>query len=75
MLAQFLAQLLQHLFAAAALFHHFQAAIDLIVQPNGFAKGYQIDAFDQHHHTDKDQDIDDRFCTQLHLQTSTWLGS
>ena len=62
MLLHFLAQLVQNLFAAGSFFQHFQPAVDLAVEADGFTEGDQVQPFDQHEDTDKDQAINNGFC-------------
>jgi hypothetical protein len=64
----------QNLFAVAVLFQQRKPAADAVVQADRFPEGRQVDAFNQHHHGDEDQDVDDGCCTQLHDDPQT-IGS
>jgi len=59
-LAHFLAELFQNLFAVAIFLHQRQAAADAAVHADRLAKDGQIQALDQDNDPDKNQNIDQR---------------
>ena len=73
MLLHFLAQLVEHLFAAGPFLQHLQPAVHAAVEADGFAECDKVQPFDQHQDADEDQTIDDWFGT--HCINPYWAAT
>ena len=61
MLRHLLAELIEHLFAVAPLVEHIEAAINLAIHADRFAKDHKISTLNQRQDGDKYQDVNEWF--------------